>query len=234
MKRGRRGARPAARARRSGSVAGIALAVMMFFVVLYGWNSVFLKPKGAAKAEVAKELAAARQQEQQLRRNLADLRKLAGDSQAREAEVARLGRLIPADPDVAGAIDILNDVAHQAQVGWSSFVPSPPAPSSGGSTSIGISMNVSGTFQQIFDYLRRLELLERLVVVDGLQLNAAAGASGSPVIDANISARMFSAGTTSPAAAKTAAAGTTAGPSGSSALPKAGEPHQPPPSQAGG
>lgn len=224
MKPGRRGTKPAAGARRSGGAAVIAMAVMMAFVVLFGWNSFFLKPKAAAKEEVAKELAAARQQEQQLRRNLADLRKLAADSQAREAELARLGRLIPADPDVAGAIDTLNDVAHQAQVGWSSFVPSPPTPSSGGPSSMSVTMKVSGTFQQIFEYLRRLETLERLVVVDSLQLNTGAAASGAGplVIDATISARLFSAGTTSPATAKTVAAGTTTSPSDSSALPKAG------------
>lgn len=222
MKPGRRGAKAPAGARRSGNAAVIAIAVMMSFVVLYGWNSFFLKPKATAKAEVAKELAAARRQEEQLRRNLADLRKLAADSQAREAELARLGQLIPADPDVAGAIDTLSDVARQAQVGWSSFVPSPPAASASGPASTSIKMQVSGTFGQIFDYLRRLELLDRLVVVDGLQLNAGADTSGSPVIDAGITARMFSAGTTSPAAAKTAAAGTTASPPDSSALPKAG------------
>jgi Tfp pilus assembly protein PilO len=221
VKPGRRGAKGSAGAPRSGSAAVIAMSVLMSFVMLYGWNSLFLKPKAAAKAEVAKELAAARQQEEQLRRNLADLRKLAGDSQAREAELARLGRLIPADPDVAGAIDTLNELARQAQVGWSSFVPSPPAPSASGPTSISIKMEVSGTFQQIFEYLRRLEMLDRLVVVDGIELNAA-GDSGSPVIDASLRARMFSGGTTSPAAAKTAGAGTTASPSNSSALPKAG------------
>ena len=233
MKPRRRGAKAPAGTRRSGNAAVIAMAVMMSFVVLYAWNNFFLKPKATAKAEVAKELAASRQQEEQLRRNLADLRKLAGDSQAREAELVRLSRLIPADPDVAGAIDTLNELARQAQVGWSSFVPSPPAPSAGGPASTSIKMQVSGTFQQIFDYLRRLELLDRLVVVDGIELNAA-GDSGSPVLDAIIRARMFSAGTTSPAATRTAAAGTTAGTSDSSALPKAGETRQPPPSQAGG
>ena len=190
------------------------------FVLLYGWNSFFLAPKARAKAKVREELATGRQQEEQLRRNLADLRKLANDSQAREAELARLGRLIPADPDLAGAIDTLNGVAHEAQVAWSSFVPSPPSPAAaGGPTSISIGMNISGTFQQIFDYLRRLELLERLVVVDSIQLNAAAEGSGPPRITADIRARMFSAGTAGPA---TAAAGTKASSSGSTALPKAG------------
>jgi type IV pilus assembly protein PilO len=217
----RGGGKPPAKAARSGGKAVIALAVMGGLVVLYGWNSVFLAPKGQAKAKARTELAAARQQEEQLRRNLADLRKLAGDGQAREAELVRLARLIPADPDVPGAIDTLNETARQAQVAFSSFVPSPPSPTTGGSTALSINMKVSGTFEQIFDYLRRLELLDRLVVVDSLQLNASGESAGSPVLDANVQARMFSAGAATPAAGKTAA-GATASPSDSSALPKAG------------
>ena len=196
MKPGRR-AKPPVAARRSGGKAVIALAVMGGLVVLYGWNSVFLAPKAEAKAAANKELVAARQQEQELRRNLTELRRLANDSQAREAELTRLGRLIPAAPDVAGAIDTLNEMALAAQVAWSSFVPSPPSPAvAGGPSSISIGMKISGTFQQIFDYLRRLEQLDRLVVVDSLQLTAEAVESTGPSgLQADIKARMFSAGT---------------------------------------
>lgn len=221
MKPGRRGTKPPAKAPRSGGKAVIALAVMGGLIVLYGWNSFFLAPKGQAKAKARTELAAARQQEQELRRNLAELRKLANDSQAREAELARLARLIPADPDVAGAIDTLNTTALQAQVKFSSFVPSPPSSTTGGPAAISISMKVSGTFQQIFDYLRRLELLDRLVVVDSLQLSAVGESTGSPALEVDVKARMFSTGTATPAAAMTAAGGS-AGPADSSALSKAG------------
>lgn len=199
MKPGRRSAKPQASTRRSGGKAVIALAVMVGLVLLYGWNSFFLTPKSKAKAETRKELVAARQQEQQLRRNLTELRKLASDSQAREAELSRLGRLIPADPDVPGAIDTLNETARAAEVAWSSFVPAPPAPASvGGPSSTSIGMQVSGTFQQVFDYLRRLELLDRLVVIDSLQLSAGAAEGAGPTrLDADIKARIFSTGTAS-------------------------------------
>ena len=197
MKPGRRGAnKPPAAPRRSGGKAVIALAIMGGLVVLYGWNSFFLAPKAEAKAAAHKELLAARTQEQELRRNLAELRKLANDSQAREAELARLGRLIPAAADVAGAIDTLNETAQAAQVAFSSFVPSPPTPgAAGGPSSISIGMKISGTFGQIFNYLQRLEALERLVVVDALQLTAeAVEGTGPPTIQADIKARMFSSG----------------------------------------
>lgn len=217
----RRSAKPPAGPRRSSGKAVIALAVMGGLVILYGWNSVFLAPNADAKDAARKELVAARQQEQELRRNLTELRKLANDSQAREAELERLGRLIPAAPDVAGAIDTLNETAQAAQVAFSSFVPSPPSPAApGGPSSISIGMKISGTFGQIFDYLRRLELLDRLVVVDALQLTAeAVEGTGPPTLQADIKARMFSAGA-APAATGTKAG--SAGTAGTAALPKAG------------
>jgi len=206
----------------SSNRAAIALAVMGALVLLYGWNSLFLAPKAKAKEEVKKELVAARKEEDDLRRNLAELRKLANDTTAREAELARLGRLIPGDPDVAGAILALDETARQAQVAMSSFVPTPPAAVAGGPVSISISMHVAGTFPQIFDYLRRLEVLDRLVVVDTIQFTAAPGGAGSPRIEADVKARMFAAGTASPPATTALAATTTASQSGTAALPKAG------------
>jgi type IV pilus assembly protein PilO len=203
----------------------IALAVLGGVVLLYGWNAVFLAPRSRAAAAVGKDLAAARKQELDLRQNLAQLRRLATDTTGREAELARLGRLVPADADVAGAIVKLNDTANQAQVAWSSFVPSPPAaPAGGGPAAAALSIKVGGTFNQIFDYLRRLEALDRLVVVDGVSLTATGGTVGSPTLEADLKARMFAAGPAAPAAPATAASGASGTPatSNSAALPKAG------------
>jgi type IV pilus assembly protein PilO len=201
------GRKAAKRGARSSSRAVVAMAVMGGLVLLYGWNSFFLAPRSRAKATAAKELATAKQNEQDLRQSLAELRKLADATTAREAELARLGRLVPSDPDLAGAILALNDVANQAQVAWSSFAPSPPAPSAGGGVSLAVQMKVGGTFAQIFDYLRRLETLDRLVVVDSIQLAAASAGNGSPKIDVDVRARLFAAGTASPATPALAKAG---------------------------
>ncbi|HEV7685952.1 MAG TPA: type 4a pilus biogenesis protein PilO, partial [Acidimicrobiia bacterium] len=211
VKPGRRPPKRTGGAGRSTSRAVIALAVMGSLVLVYGWNSFFLAPRNRAKAAAVHDLSAARTQEQTLKQNLAQLKKLAADTKTREAELVRLGRLVPADPDVAGAILALNDTANQAQVAWSSFVPSTPAATGGGPVSVGISMKVGGSFSQVFDYLRRLELLDRLVVIDSLQLAGGSGTSGASRIDADIKGRMFSAAATAGSSPSTAAA-----------LPKAG------------
>ena len=169
----------------------IALGVVAGLGLVYGWNTVFLAPQSRQRTEVEKKIASARQQEQDLRGQLAQLKKVAADTGSREAELARLGRLIPADADLAGAILTLNDTANQAQVAWSSFVPSPPTPGAGGGPmTMGISMKIGGTFAQIFDYLARLESLDRLVVVDSIQLSGSGGK-----LDVDIRARMFASGT---------------------------------------
>jgi Tfp pilus assembly protein PilO len=206
VKPGRRSPKKAP-AGRSSTKAVIALAVMGAIVVLYGWNSLFLASKGKAKSAVRKEIAAAKTAEQDLRANLAQLRKLAADTQSREAELARLGRLVPAEVDVAGAILSLDATAKEAQVAWSTLTPSPPTAgaASGGPATLGLTIKVGGTFHQILDYLGRLESLDRLVVVDSVALTGGSSTTnGSPALEADLSARMFAA--KGPAAPATAAA----------------------------
>jgi Tfp pilus assembly protein PilO len=236
VKPGRRAPKRAGGTGRSTNRALIALAVMGSLVLVYGWNSFFLAPKNRAKAAAVHDLSAARTQEQTLKQNLGQLKKLAADTRSREAELVRLGRLLPGDPDMAGAILALNDTANQAQVAWSSFVPSTPSAAGGGPVSIGLSMKVAGSFSQVFDYLRRLESLDRLVVIDSLQLAGGSGTSGASRIDADIKGRMFSAAAAtagSPGSAATAPAanpvatgvvadGAGSSPSKAAALPKAG------------
>jgi Tfp pilus assembly protein PilO len=224
----RRPAKPAAGAGRSSGKAVIALAVMGALVALYGWNSVFLGPRNKARAAVAKELSAARQTERDLRTNMAQLRKLAADTRAREAELAGFGRLIPADADMDGAILALDTAAKEAQVNMAAFVPSPPAAGAGGGpATVSVAMTIDGTFDQIFDYLGRVESLDRLVVIDSLQLagggnGAASPGAGPQKLSAQIKARLFtSTGPAQPAA--TVASGTSdASDPSKTALSKAG------------
>jgi Tfp pilus assembly protein PilO len=205
VKAGRRAPKKAA-AGRSSNRAVIAMAVMGSLVLLYGWNSFFLAPRSREKAQVAKQFAAARKQEDSLRQSLTQLRKLAADTRSRESELARLGRLVPADADTAGAILALDRTAKDAQVAWSSFNPAPLTSAPGGPSTMVISVQIGGTFHQILDYVRRLEELDRLVVVDGVSLSSGGTGAGSPTLAADIKARMFAKGTAAPATVAAGAA----------------------------
>jgi type IV pilus assembly protein PilO len=228
--------RPATGGGRSSSRAVVALAVMGAIIAAYGWNSVFLGPRNKARTAVHNELSAARQREQDLRQNMAQLRKLAAETQSREAELTRLGRLVPADADLAGAILALDETAKQAQVTMGSLIPSPPAATAGGGpATLGVTMTIDGTFDQIYDYLGRIETLDRLVVIDSLQLAGGGNGTGNGTgpagplkLSAQVRARLFSAaGAAAPATAAAGAAGASGASnnpdtSKTAALPKAG------------
>jgi hypothetical protein len=85
-------------------------------------------------------------------------------------------------------------------------------------------MTIDGTFDQLFNYLRRVETLDRLMVIDSLQLAGGAGSPGAgpPKLSAQLKARLFAA--TGPAAPVTAAspAAANSGSAKTAALPKAG------------
>jgi Tfp pilus assembly protein PilO len=158
---------------------------------------------------------------------MAQLRRLAADTKSREEELARFGRLVPADADMDGAILALDETAKQAQVSMATFVPSPPAAGAGGGpATVGLAMTIDGTFDQIYDYLRRLETLDRLVVIDSLQLAGGGngtGPAGPPKLSAQIRARLFAAtGPAAPAATVASGASDNPDPSKAAALPKAG------------
>jgi Tfp pilus assembly protein PilO len=200
-----RGAKPVAAAKSPYRIL-VALGLVGALGIAYGWNSLFLGPKSRQHTALTKELTSARQQETDLRSQISLLKKVAADTQSREAEMVRIGRLVPSEPDVAGAILALHDTANQAQVAWSSFTPAAATPGAAGApATLGVGMKVAGTFGQVFDYLARLETLDRLVVVDSIQLSGGPLPTGQIRIDADIKARMFAAGTGAAAAPATAA-----------------------------
>jgi Tfp pilus assembly protein PilO len=172
----------------------IALAVLGIFALIYGWNAVLLAPRASQRAEASEQLVLAQAQEQTLRGELAQLRMAAADGNTQENEIGRLARLVPAGGDLPGFIRTLEDVAAQSLVDWSSLTPAAPTAGTGGApTTIGLTISVAGTFFQILDYLKRLEGLDRLVVVDAVALSAATASGGTPSLTVNLQARIFTA-----------------------------------------
>lgn len=176
------------------------MAVVLWYVMLFG-------PQRAERRRVAEQVAAAERQEQELRSTLGRLRRLAAERGAQEAQLERLRRLVPPQPDVAGFILAANDAAIRSGVDWVSFSPAAPAAGTGGGPStVGVSIAVNGGFFTVLDYLRRLESLERLVVIDSLQLSPGGQAGDALRLNATMSARMFTAAPAAPAAGSSVSA----------------------------
>lgn len=181
---------------RQGRVVLAALAAVSIVVV---WYVALFGPQRADRRRVAEQLAAAEAEEQELRSTLSRLRVLAGKQEAREAYLARLRRLVPPEADVAGFILAANHAAVRSGVDWISVAPAAPAAgTAGGASAIPVSIAVNGGFFPVLDYVGRLENLERLVVVDSLQVSSSTQAGGELELSVTLSARLFT--TASPAA----------------------------------
>jgi Tfp pilus assembly protein PilO len=170
------------------------------------WYMALFSPARSERAQLRGKITAAEGNEQELQSTRLRLRALEAGRGAQQAQLEQLRRLIPPQPDVAGFILSVNDAAVRAEVDWVSVAPaSPVAGGAGAPSSIGISIAVNGEFFALVDYLRRLENLGRLVVVDSLQLSPAGQAGGPLRLSATLSARIFTTAGSVPAGAVPAA-----------------------------
>ena len=171
------------------------------------WYMALFSPARSERAQLRGKTTTAEGKEQELQSTRLRLRALEAGRGAQQAQLEQLRRLIPPQPDVAGFILSVNDAAVRAEVDWVSVAPaSPVAGEAGAPSSIGISIAVNGEFFALVDYLRRLENLGRLVVVDSLQLSPAGQAVGPLRLSATLSARIFTTAGSVPAGAVPAAA----------------------------
>ncbi len=197
-------------------IAAAALAVLIVLVWYFG----FYSPKSHDLSKVHQDTDAAQQSQQTLRAQLSNLRGLEANRTKEQAQLQQLSAAVPATPDLASFILQANDIATQAGVNWLQVSPSPPtAGTAGAPTTINVTMQLQGGFFQVFDYLNRLEDMQRLFLVDtvnisssgGGQSGASGGVTSDPTLSMSITGRMF---TRAVPAAPGGAAGGTGGPGG--------------------
>lgn len=203
-----------AMAKRVVPIAAAALAVVIVLVWYFG----FYSPKSHDLSKVHQDTDAAQQSQQTLRAQLSNLRGLEANRTKEQAQLQQLSAAVPATPDLANFILQANDIATQAGVNWLQVAPSPPAAGAAGTpTTINVTMQLEGGFFQVFDYLNRLEDMQRLVLVDNVNISSkssdqAGGLTSDPTLTMSITGRMFT--RAAPPAAATAGGGTTGGTTG--------------------
>ncbi len=183
------------------------VGVLALVVVLLLWNFAFFGPAGRDRDHAHQSLTAAQQKGATLEARLRHLQQVSAQAPAQQAHLQHLNALVPPTPDLEGFIRSAVDLEQQAGVDWVSV--DPALPSSGpGATQIKTQVIVSGGFFQVLDYLNRLETLNRLVVVDGINITTGANGSsssgatpgttpatsssgGAPVLTVTLNVRMF-------------------------------------------
>lgn len=163
--------------------AGAALLLMWFFLL---WG-----PQGGDLKDAQERRDAAEATNSQLELRVARLQDARDRAPELEADLDTLTRAVPDDPQLAQFILDANDIAIEAGVNFVSISPGVPALSAGLPPVISLSINVTGGYFEVIDYLDRLEDLPRIVVVDNLSLRPSAEESGTTSLTVAITARMF-------------------------------------------
>jgi Tfp pilus assembly protein PilO len=170
-----------------------AVGALLWYVALFA-------PARTERSALGEQVTAAERKEEELHATRVRLRALEAGRAAHQAQLKRLQRLVPPEADMAGFLLAANHAAVRSGVDWVSVAPAAAVAGVGGQPSaIAVSIAVNGGFFTILDYLRILEDLGRLVVVDSLQLAPGGQGAGPLQLSATISARIFTSATVAPA-----------------------------------
>ncbi len=175
-------------------------AVLGLVVVLIAWNALFYGPAGKDLDEAKEQRDVAEREVDSLDARLKELRVDAENKPARLALKEELAAMIPELPQLESFIRAADDIRAETGVDWISVAPTEPTPSPTGISEIRMSIQLEGGFFQVQEYLKRLEDLSRLVVIDAIQISAGVQAdedggtpslSGAPTLSVTLTARMF-------------------------------------------
>ena len=181
-------------------------------VVILLWYFLLFAPTSSDLSSTRDDVSEIDSQNQELQNTIRRLKELSRNSVEQQAQLRTLRAAIPPTPDLGEFILQANEIASASGIDWLSIAPTPPAATggSGPTSTIALSIQIEGQFSAVLDYLNRLEDLERLVVVDGVNVttgggdegesgaSGAAGATGSvtgaPSLSVTITGRMFTDG----------------------------------------
>jgi Tfp pilus assembly protein PilO len=205
--------------------------VVAMVAVIALWWVVIYSPTGKQLSDQHSNLANAQRQGQQLQAQLSQLQDIAAKGPQMQAQLGHLSAAVPQTADQADFIASLNDVASASGITWQSVTFSPPtgATSGGSVPAIPVQIQVKGGFFQVTDYLTRLETMDRLVVVDGVQIassssgTSAGRASGltssTGELTVTLNSRIFSQSSVGASAGSTPGTANGGGSRGSSGVP---------------
>ena len=198
------------------------VAIGLFGVVALWWVFVY-SPRGGKLSDTRDEIASVEADRSGLEATVKRLKAIEQNGPATDAELQKLAEALPATADLAGFITGAHEIALDAGIDWISVAPSEPTVTPGAPPTIRLSIQIEGGFFQVLDYLNRLEDLDRLVIVDSVNITTGAtgggggeststtvaSSSGAPDLAVTLTARMFTLSTLDTAATTTVPGGTT-------------------------
>lgn len=216
---------------------GVASAVVVSLL----WYFLLWSPRNKDLSHARTRRTAAEATVTELEQKLSRLKGQQKNEALQRAQLETLRTAIPDDPNLAQFILDVNDAAVKSGIDFISISPTPPAtaapvsrpaaapsePASGSATTttavtpaapaapppatINVALTISGGYFQILDFVNRLDELPRLLVIDGINVAAVAGADIK--LNVSLTSRMFA--HAAPVAGAAATTTTTAAPGSS-------------------
>jgi type IV pilus assembly protein PilO len=156
-----------------------AVAAVGAVLILAIWYLALFSPQSKNLKAAHKAYTAAEQQVNALRTQVAGLQALERQVPHDKAVLASLNQAIPSTPDLKDVLDQLHALAVSTGVELTSVGPSvsPNANSSGGISSITMTLNLTGTYPQVTNFLKGLTTMPRTVVINSVSIGG--GSAGS-------------------------------------------------------
>ncbi len=152
-------------------VAGAVALIMVFLLVL---------PEMGKVSSTQDDLTKAQDQEVALQAQLRALQQAQAEAPQTQKQIEKLRNEVPPTADLPGLFRLLQGAADTAAVDFFSFTPGTPAPDSTTSFSImSGSINVTGTYFSIDEFLFKLESLSRAAKVTSIALTPSGTSTGT-------------------------------------------------------
>lgn len=166
----------------------MAIVVALFVLVGVAAVVLFILPQFSRLDALAQERATAESQRQQAQAVLAQLEEAKGRAAVTEAQLLKIGTEMPDAPQLPTLIIELQDLANASGVQVTSFAPSQPTPVAGAQlTEMTLTTQLTAKWDDLLDYLRRLNGTTRLIRVTNVTINPATSSSDSTATSGPIS-----------------------------------------------
>ena len=153
----------------------LILGVLIILAVLLGFYFLLLGPIRSQFADLVAEREDKEAQLQQLQQQVSESEAIADNAPDIERQLLELSKRIPTQPEVPSFVVQIEEISDAAGVTQLSIQPGQAAPPEGGGdfSSIPITMTFEGTYEQLQDFMVRLQNLVRLVAVTDVSYDSA-------------------------------------------------------------
>lgn len=166
----------------------LILGALIIVAVLVGFYFLLLGPIRTEFAALVEEREGKETQLQQLQQQVAESEAIVENAPDIERQLLELSKRIPTQPEIPSFVVQVEEISEAAGVTQLSIQPGEAAsPESGGDfSSIPITMTFEGTYEQLQDFMVRLQNLVRLVAVTDVSYDSAEQEGEGTTLDSGI------------------------------------------------